>query len=384
MEKQKNQMNTSLLKKNLIAKVKNMGSTAQTINGLCSYWLKEIQSGKTKLTFRSATNQYHPLRFSYIQQEKRRTSNPDIKRAKHDSTFRKSFVAKIKRQANKLAVVPLATIEQVNSAAKTYNHRSSKIKELQNKLECIGSKILLPTPQSIKTLPIQRLKITTKDEKSCKNLLNLAKRQWSINSGFYTKIIVDQDNVSTFKNGSYRTVTRADHRAQFTCFAFLENNKTLASMIGEKVTRTIAPEGFEFKKDENGIYLCRLSDGIDYHPSSEEIRNYSADQMIPILNSNAEIRLKQKIHEETILREKELFIKDLPTTRVTLNDSRKAGNCVEGSLRFAERFLHISRDIILNSNHLFSTCAKKLVDSGNPLAINAAKQAWLRETTIAI
>lgn len=72
---------------------------------------------------------------------------------------------------------------------------------------------------------------------------------------------------------------------------------------------------------------------------------------------------------------------------VTLLDSRSAGNCVEGSLAFAERKLGIPRAEILSAGYLFSVPADRLlrVANGNTAqAEAAARDAWMRETTVCI
>lgn len=73
--------------------------------------------------------------------------------------------------------------------------------------------------------------------------------------------------------------------------------------------------------------------------------------------------------------------------RVTLEDSRRAGNCVEGSLAFAERKLGMSREEIVVAGHLFSVPANRLIAVANgdlPRIEAAIKIAWLRETTVSI
>lgn len=83
----------------------------------------------------------------------------------------------------------------------------------------------------------------------------------------------------------------------------------------------------------------------------------------------------------------DLFRKDIASTRVTLEDSRKAGNCIEGSLVFAQRKLGISRQEILAGGHLFAIPASKILAAANgqkEQAEGAVKAAWIRETMICI
>lgn len=146
-----------------------------------------------------------------------------------------------------------------------------------------------------------------------------------------------------------------------------------------------APKGMVFTKDELGLLVKRLSDNMDYHPTSEDLQSKRFSTLVrEKMAANFKKRLIQKQTERQNKFLDKIFQKDLKTTMVTLNDSRKAGNCVEGSLQFAERRLGIPRQEILNGGHLFFVSAEKLVKTNDQKAINAAKIAWQRETTVCI
>lgn len=153
----------------------------------------------------------------------------------------------------------------------------------------------------------------------------------------------------------------------------------------ETFKTVLAPKGTIFQSDLFGLVVKRLSDGMDYHPSAEDLKS---KRFISIVrekmadNYNARLLQKREVKKNKLL--DKLFLKDLNNTMVTLNDSRKAGNCVEGSLSFAEKYLKIPRQDILNGGHLFKVRASKLVKTGDNRAINAARIAWQRETTICI
>jgi hypothetical protein len=85
--------------------------------------------------------------------------------------------------------------------------------------------------------------------------------------------------------------------------------------------------------------------------------------------------------------EEALFRRSLHNTRVTLMDSRKAGNCIEGSLQFAEKKLGISRQEILDAGYLFSVAADRLLKVANgdrPRVEAAIRVAYARETMVSI
>lgn len=81
------------------------------------------------------------------------------------------------------------------------------------------------------------------------------------------------------------------------------------------------------------------------------------------------------------------FLRDLKTTRVTLHDSRHAGNCTEGSLRFAEHKLGIPRQEVLAAGHLLNVSSERVMAVANGQhdpAYRACYAAWLRETIVSI
>lgn len=157
-----------------------------------------------------------------------------------------------------------------------------------------------------------------------------------------------------------------------------------------------APKGMIFERDDNGLMLRRLSDNMDFHPSTKDLL---AKNFVTLVRKNMaenySARMSQRRNEKLAKFKAEqdkkradwlesVFKQDLSNTMVTLNDSCKAGNYIEGSLQFAERRLGISRQEILNGGHLFHVCAKRLVKTGDKRAIRAVKVAWERETTVCI
>jgi hypothetical protein len=155
---------------------------------------------------------------------------------------------------------------------------------------------------------------------------------------------------------------------------------------GEIKSRFIhAPAGMRFQKDDYGLVLKRLSDGMDYHPTPKDLQSKKFAAVVRAeMAKNYKARLAQKKAEKQSKILEKLFQSDLPTTMVTLHDSRKAGNCIEGSLQFAERRLNIPREEILKGGFMFKIPAYKLAKTGEQRALAAAKVAWNRETTVCI
>ncbi len=153
--------------------------------------------------------------------------------------------------------------------------------------------------------------------------------------------------------------------------------------IKSKVVR--APAGMRFDRDENGLVLKRLSDGMDYHPDCNDLTSKKfATTVRAKMANNFKNRLAAKKEERRTKLFEKFYQRDLNNTMVNLYDSSKAGNCIEGSLQFAEKRLNIPRQEILSGGFIFKVPASKLVKTGDERAIRAAKVAWQRETLVMI
>lgn len=138
----------------------------------------------------------------------------------------------------------------------------------------------------------------------------------------------------------------------------------------------------------NGLCLVRQSDEMDYHPTVADMQSPRFASVVrEAMARNYAARLAAKQEAKRQARFEARFQRDLATTRVTLHDSRRAGNCIEGSLRFAERKLGLDRGSILAAGHLFTVPAKTLLRVANgqtEQAMRAVCAAWTRETLVCI
>jgi len=148
-----------------------------------------------------------------------------------------------------------------------------------------------------------------------------------------------------------------------------------------------APAGMLWTRN-NGLCLIRQSDGMDYHPAVQDLLSPRfAAVAREAMARNYSARLEAKRESKRQSRFERQFQRDIATTRVTLHDSRRAGNCIEGNLRFAERKLGLDRGAILAAGHLFTVPAKRLLAVANgetDQALRAIRAAWSRETTVCI
>jgi hypothetical protein len=151
------------------------------------------------------------------------------------------------------------------------------------------------------------------------------------------------------------------------------------------VRRILAPSGMTFDSDQNGI-LLRRTDGMDYHPAPEDwSRRDFASHCRAQLTKNFKARAEARKLAAVSARFAKIRAREIGSVRVTLDDSRRAGNCVEGSLKYAESRLGIERSEILGAGYLFSLPASRLIASnGHPGVARAVEFAWSRETAVQI
>ncbi len=156
-----------------------------------------------------------------------------------------------------------------------------------------------------------------------------------------------------------------------------------------------APSGCKWAHDELGLLLVR-ADGMEYHPTAAEFeaKNFCAVAAAALAYNWKIRRASERMTRDMAAQEKRnakaaavaeaALLVRLNSCRVTLDDSRRAGNCIEGALRFAEAKLRIARDEIIAGGFLFSVSAKKLWATGDARAKAACVSALQREELVSI
>lgn len=91
------------------------------------------------------------------------------------------------------------------------------------------------------------------------------------------------------------------------------------------------PKGIRVRLYNYLLEFTRLSDGMDYHSKASILleKNWRG-KVRKALAENYKLRIENKKRERQKRKIEEIFNREIRTTRVTLLDSVKAGNCVEG------------------------------------------------------
>ena len=142
-----------------------------------------------------------------------------------------------------------------------------------------------------------------------------------------------------------------------------------------------APRGYRFDVDVHGVKLVSLScSDDDYHFDGDDLmQGVSFLRSCVITNRNK--RMEDKRTRRRSKSEEKVFYRLLPKLQVRLQDSIRAGNCVAGTLAYAER-RGISRDQALKDPSAFLPGEK--IDQDDTRAMNAARAAFQRETMVCI
>jgi hypothetical protein len=141
---------------------------------------------------------------------------------------------------------------------------------------------------------------------------------------------------------------------------------------GKLVKKLWAPSGLKFGWDDNGPLIVS-KDGTEYHFDHSDLKAKNFAQNLR--NKLSETRLaRRKI--KNAQKAQKLLDKELKRVRITLQDSRRAGNCLQGTINYLSQNGYDRRFIV---SPLASVPAKNL-DLKDPKVRAAAIAAYQRET----
>jgi len=155
--------------------------------------------------------------------------------------------------------------------------------------------------------------------------------------------------------------------------------KKIYLKIDEKSMNRKAPKGFIFANDDNGLHIVsKQNDDINYHFNSSEII-----EKLSSITAKAKINHKerQKRERQFVLNKKMLGrIEKIKKNKlneifVTVNDSKKAGNCLQGILNFKKAHGIAKNYIRADVLKRIATTSKNLVE----ISINEAIKRHLND-----
>lgn len=231
-------MNTLAQFKNHVAGL--TGSSATTPKGILASWRKHRASYPQVSRFgaRRAHRQTH-LIITWKREQSERTSDPELKRAAKDKVFRHKLIAKLRREAKRLAKPVASALDLVGLKG-----RINLLRGVNLTLEGLGSK---PVPEP--AWPPYRLMdfdLTQKQIKALRNKIGgsaLDTAQWKYEPGFTNRVAAHVYSESTKRNGRWWTVAHSDHRIEYQSFGvILEGGHVWETLIDGEVKRHVLPD----------------------------------------------------------------------------------------------------------------------------------------------
>ena len=314
-------------------------------------------------------------------------------RARKPGPFRERLARKIRDQIKRLTTVPLTTIKEITAAADSHHERWVEVEKLKKKAStaringkypkfhpCFNSAIQ-------DTIKVRRLSTTASVAREYGAKVVRRGKCWNFSSTYATSSVTHSRGYSNhMRKGGY---VRARNFSWVRAFA-LATPATLFVVIHETERQIHAPDGYHWDKDDLGIRIVHTATGNDYHPASHEMLQFSGMWMVSqigVMNQLRERRRREdaeKRQSAEQLERRMIMVLSDSTIRVNLDDSRRAGNCIEGSLVFAEKRLRMKRDEILSGRWLVHVNGQDLIQTGDSRAHAAVVQAWERETMVSI
>lgn len=156
--------------------------------------------------------------------------------------------------------------------------------------------------------------------------------RWYARAGTSNKVLIDQNNVSYYKPGrGWRTAVQARHEVAIKSYGFIRKDGKLMVYIGGYTKVIPPPVGTFWDKDSYGLKLVLInSRKDDYHPTFNEFRRFNDELILNQLEINRQNRIKTET-------EKLAFESECQGVYVCVYDSLRAGNCLQGTLNYAEK-----------------------------------------------
>lgn len=143
--------------------------------------------------------------------------------------------------------------------------------------------------------------------------------------------------VRSIDHGKYSrscTYTHWQYSVTVGCYA-LPNATRCLFIYGVKSTLLTAPTGYIWQTDANGLVLISRDGKKDYHPDSDDLRNYSK----AALRQKALDNYRQRVETKKAQKKELAGIRQAEKegAKVCIADSIRAGNCATGTKAFAAR-----------------------------------------------
>lgn len=325
-----------LEKSEIIAQAQTMGSTAKTIRPAVKYilthrvkpsvWPPDLRGGDWR---RSVSGQSVTARLVYQAAEAARKSMPQAKRASKDANFRRNFLRRLNAETSRLTAAPrtCAEVSAYVSARRSIEARLA-VMAVERRIATGRQQSIVPLPKVTAAARCHTLSASWTTPEARLEGLSLSRCQWDVSTDYVTQIVVDVNSESRKGSRGWYTVTHADHRAMVRSFGLIDADaRVLHVACGKKEWDVTLPDGMYWDIDQHGIRAVSGPD--DFHPDIAALTGVeSVGRITGYITKNTETR---RAYAAQVAAE----AAEMEGVYVCVADSRRAGNCLEGTLSFA-------------------------------------------------
>jgi hypothetical protein len=269
---------------------------------------------------------------NYLAAEAVRKSHPEAKRARADKHYRALWLRRQNTAITRLLNPPLVTLDQITAAQDSRKDRIAKIAAIcADKSIALGKVVAAPEVPKITTgVTINGFGADFARKMGMKNI-NMSGKDATLYSSRGSSNGVHSAGETEWRNGRPVNYTRAIHDNYVRSFALIRSadTRTVDYIFHEtKITITL-PDGYTWGEDQGGLRAVHGAD--DYHVTAlEMLAKNAVENIVAKISENAKIRRElaaQRLAEEA----------DMQGVYVCVADSLRGGNCLAGTMSFAQR-----------------------------------------------
>ena len=297
-------------------------------------------------------------RSQWESRESARKAQPEFKRALNDPSFRKNYLAKLKRDLKRVSTIEPGIAGMIDWVD---NRRQleSTIAELFRQIVALGGKAPQATPTKSAIVPIS--------EADCRQIgasISMQGKDATIIPCYERSRLESSAPVTQWKNGRPRTISRAKRNNYVRSFGTIVDDRT-AEFAFDKIRRSSTlPAGYQWKIDAHGLaahVVGRIDH--DYHITATDILT------LPVHNWECYLatRIATNVeHRRLAALTTNAKLAEMEDVFVCRQDSIVAGNCAAGTAAW------IQRNGIQESHIPAVELAKRATESRVAIVINTA------------
>jgi len=318
-------------------RAKALGSTATTLRGAVRYILasrKPVTCPWEKNVWGSYPSS-SALPHAWQEAQNARKADPEAKRARDRSDYRKAYLARLRREEKRLLDTPQATLDQTMSAGERREDIDRRLAEIARLRGIATGKTTKPAKLVMRGLLVP-CDAETAHRHGVRGLSGIAVNKWDCEPIYTATWVSSGAGAWCRKDGTHTCYTYGkywepgSHCIYVRSVALIRDDMRTLEYILHMTRVTIAlPDGYQWDRDRHGLRAYDMrSPRDDFHPDADDLLRMDGVAIAAKIESNRQRRLeveaKQRADEA-----------EMQGVWIGLSDSVRAGNCPVGSTRWA-------------------------------------------------